>query len=224
MDTGTHLGEDRTGLPGQTTSSAGAGHRECGEHFRHDLRQPLAAASLLLEQLVHSPALEAATAARLREARRQVRWALELLRSQETDEPPSDLVEVGEAIARVVEVESASCEVSIVCTQRCYVVVPPTDLMRATRNLLDNAVHAATYVDGPRLVELTVSRRSGEAVLTVEDSGPGFGRVPVRHGVGLESVREFAERSGGSLTLGRSRWGGASVALRLPAAAYELVG
>lgn len=224
MDTGTRLGEQDPGRPGQVTRPAGAGRRECGEHFRHDLRQPLATASLLLEQLVDNPTLDSGSAARVREARRQVRWALELLRSQELDEPPSDLVEVGEAIAQVVEVESVACEVSLVCPQRCYVVVPPTDLVRATRNLLDNAVHAATYVDGPRLVEVTVSRRSGEAVLTVEDSGPGFGRVPARHGIGLASVREFAERSGGSVSVGRSRWGGASVALRLPAAAYELVG
>lgn len=188
-----------------------------GAQFRHDLRQPLTTAALLLDQVADLPTLERATTARIRETQRQVRWALELLRSVEADEAPAAPLDLGETISRVVDPEASRCEVRLAYEDRCFVAVRSVDLVRAARNLLDNAVHAATWTDGPQVVDVNVSRAHGEAVLAVDDSGPGFGRVPTRHGLGLASVREFAARSGGSLTVGTSRWGGASVALRLPA-------
>lgn len=193
------------------------------EQFRHDLRQPLTTAALLLDQVVDLPCLERATTARIRETQRQVRWALDLLRSQE-EAATADLLDLGETISGVVDPEGSRCEVRLSYQPRCYVVARPVEVVRAARNLLDNAIHAATCSDGPQLVEVSVRSDRGLAVLAVDDSGPGFGHVPVRHGLGLASVREFARRSGGSVTVGTSRWGGASVALCLPAAAHRMAG
>jgi two-component system, OmpR family, sensor histidine kinase MprB len=202
-------------------------HEELGardEQFRHDLRQPLTAAALLLEQVANLPSLERGTTARIRETQRQVRWALDLLRSQEDGETSAVVLDLGETISAVVDPDDSQCEVSLVFQAHCYVVAQYVDLVRAARNLLDNAVHAATWAGGPQLVEVSVRTHQGLAVLAVDDSGPGFGQVPRRHGLGLASVREFAQRSGGSVTVGTSRWGGASVALCLPAAAQRMAG
>ena len=63
-------------------------------------------------------------------------------------------------------------------------------------------------------------RPGGGAVVTVQDSGPGFaGRDPVRRGasgggstgLGLDIVRQAAEASGGSLTIGNAATGGQAV-------------
>lgn len=63
-------------------------------------------------------------------------------------------------------------------------------------------------------------RPGGGAVVSVQDSGPGFaGRDPVRRGasgggstgLGLDIVRQAAEASGGSLTIGNAATGGQAV-------------
>lgn len=98
-------------------------------------------------------------------------------------------------------------------------------------NLVDNALR---YTPEGGSVTVTVSREEGDAVLLVEDSGPGIpeeerGRVFERFyrimgtkaegsGLGLAIVREVAEGAGGSVTLGDARGGGLLVTVRLPLA------
>ena len=104
-------------------------------------------------------------------------------------------------------------------------------LRRAVSNLLDNAVrHAASSV------VVTLRRRSGELVLTVDDDGPGIAgpereRVFQRFaraqegrerrsggaGLGLALVRRVAEAHGGSATADEAPGGGARLVLALPA-------
>ncbi|MDX1449203.1 MAG: ATP-binding protein, partial [Acidimicrobiia bacterium] len=69
-------------------------------------------------------------------------------------------------------------------------------------------------------------RVGDEVAITVEDAGPGFpsGMDALARGVsgggstglGLDIARRTAERAGGTLRIGRSRDGGASVSLVLP--------
>ena len=188
------------------------------QRFRHDLRQPLAAASLLLDDVAGMPALENVAVARLREAQRQVRSALDMLRADELGEEAATVLEIGEAIAAEVTSCASRCEVRLVRERPAHVLVEPVGLLRTTRNLLDNAVHAATSTPGEALVQVTIDRRGDHAVLSVDDSGPGFGHVAPRNGHGLVSVRRFAERWGGTLVFGSSPLGGARVDLRLPGA------
>lgn len=221
MGTEAHLGNTSTGLGGSTglrTEADNEVHDAGLEQFRHDLRQPLTTTALLLERVASSPAVDAATLARVRESQRQVRWALELLLAQELAEQPVEVVEIGEAVADVVPLATGWCEVDLVRPSRAWVLVAPLELVRATRNLLDNAVHAATSVAGPRRVQVTVDRQRSDAVLTVDDSGPGFGRVARRHGLGLVSVERFAAQWGGTVSVASSALGGACVELRLPVA------
>jgi two-component system OmpR family sensor kinase len=109
----------------------------------------------------------------------------------------------------------------------------PDELHRLIRNLLENAVR---HTPEKTTVELTARRDGGEALLEVIDDGPGipaamedqvFDRF-VRgdgpsdtaggggSGLGLAIVRAVAESHGGSVTAGKSTYGGARISVRLP--------
>ena len=101
------------------------------------------------------------------------------------------------------------------------------------RNLLDNAVK---YTPQGGQVDVSIHQQDGQAVLTVEDSGPGISaddrpRVFDRFyragdasaetgsGLGLAIVKVIAERHGATLALDRSaRLGGLKVDVRFPPA------
>ena len=183
------------------------------EHFRHDLRQPLVAVSLLVDALVRTDDLEQ-VALRLAEVQRLVDWALLLLREQE-EEGAVQVVDIGETIADHCTAGAYDCLVRFIEAAPARIVVNPVDLTRAVRNLLDNALRASSHGGS---VEVAISRDGPDAVLEVSDSGPGFGRLAPMHGHGLVEVRRFAERYGGRLQFGSSQLGGAAVSLRLPLA------
>jgi signal transduction histidine kinase len=225
VGTRAHLGTSHESPWGKAHEGTDEGVGQAGQQrFRHDLRQPLTTASLLLEHVANTPALEPATLARIRESQRQVSWAMELLRAQEMAEQVVDVVEIGDTVADLVPLSTGWCDISLMRPNRAYVLVERLELLRATRNLLDNAVHAATSVGGCATVQVTVDRQRDEAVLAVDDNGPGFGRVAPRHGLGLVSVQRFAEEWGGSLSVGMSPLGGACVELRLPITIRPLAG
>ncbi|WP_255368623.1 ATP-binding protein [Polaromonas sp. OV174] len=101
------------------------------------------------------------------------------------------------------------------------------------RNLLDNAVK---YTPAGGQVDVSLQRQDGQAVLTVEDSGPGiadadrprvFDRffraaesLEAGSGLGLAIVKVIADRHGATLALARSEsLGGLRVDVRFPVAA-----
>jgi two-component system OmpR family sensor kinase len=113
----------------------------------------------------------------------------------------------------------------------------PDELHRMIRNLLENAVR---HTPEKATVELTARRDGDEALLEVVDDGPGipagmedqvFDRF-VRgdgpsdtaggggSGLGLAIVRAVAESHGGSVSAGRSTYGGARFSVRLPLAKH----
>ena len=73
--------------------------------------------------------------------------------------------------------------------------------------------------------EVRLSEDDGRAVLIIGDAGPGFppGLDPTRRGVsgagstglGLDIARKMAEKTGGTIRLGRSPLGGAQIELKL---------
>ncbi|MBS0592061.1 MAG: sensor histidine kinase N-terminal domain-containing protein [Proteobacteria bacterium] len=98
---------------------------------------------------------------------------------------------------------------------------------------LGNAVDNAIAHGKPRgQVDIGVTRRGGEVEVSVDDDGPGMPDAQVEHlgerflrstgsgsGLGLSIAQAIMALHGGSLTVARSPAGGASVRLRLPAAA-----
>lgn len=69
------------------------------------------------------------------------------------------------------------------------------------------------------LVRITVRRAAGVLLLTVDDDGHGWPKAPAPrhgHGFGLGALRDRVAQLGGSVRTGRSRLGGARLAVRLP--------
>ncbi|MDL2402960.1 sensor histidine kinase [Rhizobium mayense] len=97
-------------------------------------------------------------------------------------------------------------------------------------NLVDNALR---YTPANGRVTVGVRHDGGDAVLWVEDSGPGIpeaergqvferfyriiGTEPEGSGLGLAIVREVVDGAGGTVTLGDAAGGGLLVTVRLPA-------
>jgi signal transduction histidine kinase len=120
-------------------------------------------------------------------------------------------------------------EVDMSAVSAAQIVGDRHQLGRAIHNLVDNAEQHAS-----EQVWLALSERGGEAVLTVDDDGPGipqeqreriferFTRLdPARThqggtGLGLAIARDIVERYGGTVSVGTSEAGGARFVVRLP--------
>jgi signal transduction histidine kinase len=99
--------------------------------------------------------------------------------------------------------------------------VHPVDLRRVVANLLANATRAA----GPSgTVTIEVGCRDGGMLIVVEDSGPGFGRLSGRSGLGLSAAARQAVKHQGRLECGRGNLGGARVSLWLQPAPAQMGG
>ena len=97
------------------------------------------------------------------------------------------------------------------------------EVARLVTNLVDNALRAAgpqgRVVVGLRLIG-AAEGGPPRAVLTVEDSGPGFGSAPAGvASLGLHVVRAVLDELRGTMVVGRSALGGACIEVTLPAAA-----
>jgi two-component system sensor histidine kinase MprB len=185
--------------------------------FRHDLRQPLATVSLLVDTVLSSTGLTPETLGALDRIRQQTDWMVELLRSTEIDEPEISVVDLADAVEGQCLATPAGVpyDVSFVKMDGTRILVDPVGLKRSAWNLMDNARRAVAHGG---TVEVRVRRHRRDALLEVADSGPGFGGLPTQHGHGLVCVRRFAKRFGGDICLGTSSLGGALVTLRLPLA------
>jgi two-component system OmpR family sensor kinase len=116
----------------------------------------------------------------------------------------------------------------------------PDELHHLIRNLLENAVR---HTPERTTIELTARRDGDEALLEVVDDGPGIPADMERQvfdrfvrgdgpadtaagggsGLGLAIVRAVAESHGGSVSAGRSAYGGARFSVRLPLVALANV-
>lgn len=185
------------------------------QRLRHDIRQPLSAVLLMVASLRADPNLPPKARESLRRIEHEAAWMAEMLADSEEDADTPRVVDVGAVIEQPV---NAACAVSP-CRLRfrrmlgVQVVADPVSLRRAVRNVVDNAVRA---VGDDGCVNVTVRRTVTDAVVEVADSGPGFGRLPRQHGLGLLTVRRFLDDVGGALAVGSSHLGGALVTLRMP--------
>lgn len=200
------------------------------EEARHDALQAVGTILALLEAgalTVDDPRM---TSTRLAQIEGEVLCLRSLLRDAILGRsevrawaPAQDVVDVADETTTLVGAATVGWTgaVGVVADTSARATVSPGELRRILRNVLRNAIRAA----GPEgQVRVTVSPSAAEVQIEVEDDGPGFGALPVRHGIGLRSVRRLVRNAGGWVEAGTpSRLGGASVRIHLPSAAREAV-
>jgi signal transduction histidine kinase len=225
-----------------TTEKTLQGQRDFLADASHELRTPLTSVITNLEMLEDSDDPETAetAAAALRSARRMrglVADLLALARADASDGRRHGPVDLGEVVAdAVAEVEDLldGHPLTVEATSPVQVIGDRDDLQRVVRNLLENA---ARHTPAGTAVRVTVGLRGGQALLSVEDDGPGLapgvrGRAFERFvrsgskagpssGLGLSIVRATAQAHGGWVELrSPARAGrGVRVDVRLPVAA-----
>ena len=223
------------------TEGALARQREFVADASHELRTPLTSilANLeLLEASLSGDDAETAVAA-LRSSRRMRRLVGDLLLLARADagrEGLRDHVQLAE-IAR-----EAAAEAAPVAVDHELVLDLPEhgpvidgvadDLHRLALNLIENAL---VHTPPGTTVTVRVGEAAGQAVLEVEDSGPGIppearerifdrfvrgqGETGGGSGLGLAIVRAVALRHDGGVEVGSGATGGARFTVRLPVAA-----
>lgn len=201
--------------------------RESLADLSHRLRTPLTSLRLQSEGLSDEGERELLTGAvdRMQEA---VDGMIVEVRQGKTT---AALVDLSQVVSRRMEFWKVLAEeqerevIQLVAAGPVMVRAGSDELGSALDALVGNVM---THTPPGTAFEVRLSEDDGRAVLTIGDAGPGFrpGSDPTRRGVsgagstglGLDIARRVAERTGGSLRLGRSPLGGAQVELRLAVA------
>ncbi|MFG1753268.1 sensor histidine kinase [Streptosporangium sandarakinum] len=210
-----HLAERITGLLAE--------ERENAADLSHRLRTPLTGLRLEAESLA-DPGEAARIEARVDALERAVTSVIVEARRRTRDRTGCDAAAV--VSARVafwsVLAEDQGRRLDLDLAPGPLPVAVPADELAACVDALLGNVFAHTPEGAGLAVRLAAA--DGGALLTVSDDGPGFGIAapPERGrsgagstGLGLDIARRTAESSGGSLSLGASATGGASVTLLL---------
>jgi signal transduction histidine kinase len=199
--------------------------REFAGNAAHQLRTPLAALRLSLEEARDGPDPRAEVDHALEEADRLggvVDSLLELARHRERGAERVDLVNLAR---HVVDETGNGSGPQVRLTGVGAILADPSRVRQVVANLVDNArSHARSTV------RVSVVPRGSDVVLCVEDDGPGVGedeRAKVfdrfyrglaqrgaGSGLGLAVARDLAESDGATIVVGSSDLGGARFEVR----------
>jgi signal transduction histidine kinase len=199
------------------------------QHVReaiHDMRQPVASILALTAAALTDPDLPGGTRARLEQISGQAEWLADMFQDclavpglEEPDElgkPDDGYADIVHVVSEVIKAECLTWPGELTLTSpagpvRC--LLHPVLLRRVVSNVIGNATRAAGPA-GAVTVEIRLDK--GLALLTVEDNGPGFGRIPSGAGLGLSAVARNVVKYGGKMECGGAAHGGARVSLWLP--------
>jgi signal transduction histidine kinase len=203
----------------------------------HELRTPVAALQATAERLLRDqparPARDAIEAQLARDSGRLghlIDDLLNLARLDARERPhrePVDLADLASAAVAATPTTDPAARVELVSAGPVAASGDRDALVRAVRNLLDNAFAVADTV------VVSVTQTANGPTMSVTDNGPGvpadqrerifepFVRLPrgprSGTGLGLAIVRRTIESHGGTITCDPSPTGGARFTLRLPA-------
>ncbi|WP_027037921.1 sensor histidine kinase [Mesorhizobium ciceri] len=209
----------------------------------HQLRTPLALLSTQASYALRESASDArqeALVALQASSGRLARLAEQLLTLSRAEpgsrRPRADHVDLTEAARHVLETHAPiaigrNIDLGLEEAGPVPVIGDGTMLREMIVNLVDNALR---YTRAGGSVTVKLAATGGEAVLTVDDDGPGIpaderdhvferfyriaGSTEEGSGLGLAIVREVVENAGGRVTLGDGATGGLVVEVRLPLA------
>lgn len=181
----------------------------------HDVGQELAVIQALVDLAGMEPKLPERSLRRLEQISARAEFITQMTRQFLGATAAWVEIELAQLVAEAID------DVQLRTDTRCRLesgpgrlMADPVILRRAVVNMLDNAVRAA----GPE-GSVTVRTRldGGQALIEVEDTGPGFGHAaPGLASLGLGVVRDCAVRHGGEVATGAGESVGAVVRLRLP--------
>jgi signal transduction histidine kinase len=188
----------------------------------HDIREPMATVLAIADALLAEGGLPGHASSRVEQIAGLAQWQSEMighLLGQPGRVPPdADCADVAAIVNEASGAERLTWAGELRLEWPADPVVArvhPVILRRMTGNLLANATRAA----GPGgTVLVRVDARDQWVQLVIEDTGPGFGRLPAKSGLGLRAVSQQAIRHGGKLECSRGDLGGARVHLWLPLA------
>lgn len=184
------------------------------------MRQALAGVFALAGAALTEPGTPDMVRVRLEQIVEQAEWLAELIQHFLGSEHPgaddrlldlTALAEEAAATERVTypgELELARPAASVITRG------DRVSIRRIIANLLSNATRAA----GPGgRVRIEAGYDDDRALLVIDDSGPGFGRIQEGTGLGLHAVSRSMNGCAGRIEYGRGRLGGVCVRLWLPA-------
>ena len=228
----------------QTTENA---RRRFVSDASHELKTPLAAIRLLSDSILQTEHMDPATTREFvadigAEAERLSRITEDLLRLTRLDsgvlEKPVEVevLPVLEQVMRMMSLVAQEKQVELTYTAEpgCTVLATPDELHQVIYNLTDNAVK---YTGAGGAVQVALSRREENVILTVADNGTGipeedlpriferFYRVDKARsraaggtGLGLSIVSDTVKRRGGTVEAANRPEGGSMFTVRWPAA------
>ena len=228
----------------QTTENA---RRRFVSDASHELKTPLAAIRLLSDSILQTEHMDPATTREFvadigAEAERLSRITEDLLRLTRLDsgvlEKPVEVevLPVLEQVMRRMSLVATEKQVELTYTAEpgCTVLATPDELHQVIYNLTDNAVK---YTGAGGAVQVALSRREENVILTVADNGTGipeedlpriferFYRVDKARsraaggtGLGLSIVSDTVKRRGGTVEAANRPEGGSVFTVRWPAA------
>ena len=228
----------------QTTENA---RRRFVSDASHELKTPLAAIWLLSDSILQTEHMDPATTREFvadigAEAERLSRITEDLLRLTRLDsgvlEKPVEVevLPVLEQVMRMMSLVAQEKQVELTYTAEpgCTVLATPDELHQVIYNLTDNAVK---YTGAGGAVQVALSRREENVILTVADNGTGipeedlpriferFYRVDKARsraaggtGLGLSIVSDTVKRRGGTVEAANRPEGGSVFTVRWPAA------
>lgn len=199
----------------------------------HDLRSPLARIQVRMEK-IKPDVLREQFAANINEIQSIIQQGIELAKSLNTSEKlaPLDLIAFIESIVDDLDDQGLAVSLSDFASEQnkpLLVMARPTCLRRCFENILENALKYG------HKAEISISRKAGELIIEVADSGPGIpeefrekvfepyyrletsrNRAHGGIGLGLSIAKNMALLNNGGLSVRNKPGGGLIVSIILP--------